>query len=389
MSQQVEQVSSHPNVIEHVQRLAGDAAANTDRTRGLPSEVFEALVSVGLARHFVPAQFGGGPGSFSDLVATIRTIGIGCPSAAWCGAIMAVVGRMAAYLPTEAQDAVWADGPDTVISASFRSTGTVSASEHGWVLSGEWHFLSGIDFASWVLLCIEPSTDSSTARFAALPAGSWQILDDWNTLGMRGTGSKSIFLDNVFVPEVMTFAKRDLFGGQSAYTEGPRYQVSPVGADPQLFVAAAVGAATTALRFWSHAFLQESPTGEMATVFAKSAGELDTAQMLIERACVVSDHGALPSVLVARNRRDASLAADLVLTSINRLFRLGGSSTRFEDNPLQRLWRDVHTLTSHIALRPDLNFAQYTKSVWSERLAARPASHQTINPSRVHTQEIQ
>ncbi|WP_175772516.1 hydrolase [Paraburkholderia phenazinium] len=282
---------------------------------------------------------------------------------------------MAAYLPTQSQQVIWGNGPDVAISASFRSTGKVIPSKDGWVLSGEWHFLSGIDFSSWALLCIEPVGDEQAVRYAAVPASSYRIVDNWHTLGMRGTGSKSIVLDQVFVPAHMSFLKRDLWSGQSASAQGPRYEVSPIGADPHLFMSCALGAATAGLKTWSGNFQAEPPAGELAGIFARSSGELDAAQLLIERGCQTIDLGALPAALVARNARDASLAAELVLTAINRLFRLGGSNTHFSHNALQQRWRDVQTLTSHVGLRPEFNFAQYTRTVWSTRFAesAEPA----------------
>ncbi|MFD2883661.1 hypothetical protein ACFS4T_16670 [Pseudomonas lini] len=70
------------------------------------------------------------------------------------------------------------------ISASFRSTGKVEAVEGGWRLTGTWHYLSGIDFANWALLCIE--VDDGEQLFAAIPADTWEVLDNWQTLGMRG-----------------------------------------------------------------------------------------------------------------------------------------------------------------------------------------------------------
>jgi alkylation response protein AidB-like acyl-CoA dehydrogenase len=350
-----------------VQEIAADQAVCADQDRQIAPLVGSALKDHGFASYFVPQAWGGSNGSFTDLAAGLRTVAMGCTSAAWCGAIYAVVGRMAAYLPLEAQQRIWGNGPDVPLSASFRSTGSVVPCQDGWILSGEWHFLSGIDYAQWALLCIEPEGDEQSVRFAAVPSASFRKLDNWQTLGMRGTGSKSIHLDRVFVPSDMTFLKKDLWSGESAYAHGPRYQVSPIAADPQLFMACALGAATAALRHWSRCVPGETPSGEVAGVYARSAAELDAAQLLIERACRITDQGKMSGVLVSRNARDGSMAAELVLAAVNRLFRLGGSNNHFDKDTLQRLWRDVQTLTSHIGLRPDFNFSQYARSTWAQR----------------------
>lgn len=364
MLEQIDQTVHRLFSPEQVRIVAEKYAANADQNYRLEPEVFDSLIENGFARYFVPKSFGGWNGSFPELAAALRLVGTGCTSAAWCAAICAVAGRMAAYLPAQAQHQIWEDGPDVVISASFRSTGSVVPSKDGWLLSGEWHFLSGIDYADWALLCIEPAGEDKAQRFVAVPANAYRIQDNWRTLGMRGTGSKSIVLDRVFVPERMSFLKKDLWSEKSQYTMGPHYQVSPIGADPQLFMSCALGAATAALRLWTSSFRGEPPVGESASIYARSAAELDAAQLLIERACLVTEKGTLAQALVARNARDGSMAAELVLAVVNRLFRLGGSNMHFEQNQLQRPWRDVQTLTSHIALRPDFNFMQYTRSNW-------------------------
>jgi dihydrophenazinedicarboxylate synthase len=102
---------------------------------------------------------------------------------------------------------------------------------------------------------------------------------------------------------------------------------------------------------------------------------LDAAKLLIERAARVTDQGTISPVLVARNARDASLAAALVLGAVDRLFRMSGSQVHFQQSHLQRFWRDIQTLTTHIALRPDLSFSTYTRSVWAARVNSCPVAH--------------
>ncbi|WP_162878077.1 hypothetical protein [Trinickia diaoshuihuensis] len=350
--------------------VLGMHATSADRIRKLHPDVVDVLTRHGVVRHFVPRAFGGAHGSFSELMPTIRALAMYCTSAAWCAVVYAVAARMAAYLPVPAQREIWRDGPDTRICASFRPTGRAAPAVGGWALSGQWHALSGIDFASWALLCIEPSGRDGAPRYAAVPLSSprARVIDDWHTLGMRGTGSKSLELDGVFVPHHMTLLKSALWDGRSSHAHGPCYHVSPIAADPHLFTAAALGAAVAGLGFWGAAFGDSPPAGELAAVYARSAGEIDAARLLVERGCRTADRGGLPPALTARNARDASLAADMVLTAVSRLFKCGGSQTHFEHNALQRVWRDIQTLSSHIALRPDMNFEHYVRSAWTTDL---------------------
>ena len=65
---------------------------------------------------------------------------------------------------------------------------------------------------------------------------------------MRGPGSQSITLEGLHVPRHMTFLRQDLLAGQASHCTGPQYQASPMGADPHLFVACALGAARRGLQ---------------------------------------------------------------------------------------------------------------------------------------------
>lgn len=363
----LEQVIDEDRRSERLERsiaVLGMHASSADRIRKLHSDVVDVLIERGVVRHFVPSEFGGTHGSFSNLMPNIRALAMRCTSAAWCGAIYAVAARMAAYLPRHTQQEIWLDGPDTPICASFRATGHAQPAAGGWVLSGQWHSLSGIDFAAWMLVCIEPSGEERAPRYAAVPKSRQgiRVIDDWHTLGMRGTGSKSIELDNVFVPRDRTFLKSELWAGRSSHATGPGYHVSPIAADPHLFMAAALGASIAALGYWSSVFGNTPPAAEMGAAYARSAAEIDAAYLLVERGCETADRGGLPPALAARNARDASLAAEMVLTAVSRLFKHGGSQMHFEHSALQRVWRDIQTLTSHVALRPDINFGQYVRS---------------------------
>ena len=271
---------------------------------------------------------------------------------------------MAAYLPVKAQREIWGNSQDVRISASFRSTGKVEAVEGGWRLTGTWHYLSGIDFANWALLCIE--VDDGEQLFAAIPADTWEVLDNWQTLGMRGTGSRSINLDGIIVPAHMTFARADLLRGCSRHAQGLQYQASPIAADAQLFLACGLGAAWHCLEQWRDSLPAEA-SDETAMAYASAESALKACDLLLHNSCQAIDQGKLPPLQIGRCARDAAFAAQLLLDAVNRIFRLSGAQAHYSSNLIQKSWRDVQTLTSHIALRPDFNFISYTRHVLANR----------------------
>ena len=350
--------------LERVREVAARHALNADQHGVLAAEVVEALTCAGFSRYFVPKERGGHPGTFVELSQRIMALAKACPSAAWCAIIQAVVGRMAAYLPVAAQQQIWGDRQDVRICASFRSTGKVESVAQGWRLTGTWHYLSGIDFADWALLCIE--VEGAEQRFAAIPAGTWEVLDNWQTLGMRGTGSRSIVLDAVVVPTHMTFVRTDLMKGGSRHAQGPQYQASPIAADAQLFLACGLGAGWQCLEQWRDSLPCEA-VGEVAMAYASAEAALEACGLLLHNSCQAIDQGELPPLQIGRCARDASFAAQLLLDAVNRIFRLSGAQAHFSSNRVQKSWRDVQTLTSHIALRPDFNFIGYTRHALANR----------------------
>lgn len=357
-----------PTPMEQAREVAARHALSADQQCVLAQEVVDALTAVGFARYFVPGEQGGQPGTFADLSQQAMTLAKACPSAAWCAVIQAVVGRMAAYLPTAAQKEIWGGGQDVRIAASFRSTGTVETVKDGWCLSGIWHYLSGIDFARWALLLIEPQGDDNEPRFAAIPAYAWAVLDDWHTLGMRGTGSRSIILDEVIVPAHMTFVKTNLTRGRSLHAQGPQYQASPIAADAQLFLACALGAAWHCLEQWHEVLPAAALPNELAIAYASAESALETCGLLLRNSCQAIDQGELLPLQIGRCARDAAFAAQLLLDTVNRIFRLSGARAHDSSSLIQKSWRDVQTLTSHIALRPDFNFINYAQYALANRL---------------------
>jgi len=361
-----------PVPLDHACAVAAQHASSADKRCALAEEVVDALTAAGFARHFVPREQGGQPGTFAELSQRVIALGSACPSAAWCAVIQAVTGRMAAYLPPLAQTEIWSRGLDVRLSASFRCTGTVETTAEGWRLSGTWHYLSGIDFARWALVLIEPKGQEREPRFAAVPSHAWRVLDDWQTLGMRGTGSRSITLDDVHVPSHMTFARSDLVKGRARHAQGPQYQASPVGSDPALFLSCALGAASHCLEQWAQVLGAGTLPNELAIAYASACSTVDTCRLLLRNACELTDQGELTPLQVARNARDGAFAAQLLLDAMNRVFRLSGAHAHYSTSQLQKTWRDVQTLTSHIALRPEFNFISYANQALAPSAQAMP-----------------
>jgi alkylation response protein AidB-like acyl-CoA dehydrogenase len=342
--------------------VAAEYAGVAEAERRLDPTVVKSLVDAGFARHFVPRAAGGEEGSFAELTAAVAAVGEGCSAAAWCASLFANLGRMAGYLPAAGWAQVWAGGPDAVVVGSLTPSGLAEPVPGGWRLSGRWPYISGVDFADWALLAAQvPGRDRSAALVLAVPRSAFTVLDTWDTVGMRATGSNTVVVEDVVVPGVLTFGREDLFRGASADSTAAAHRVPLPAVNGLSFAAPVLGAARGALDAWSTAVAARlrgavpGAPGSSRTsydlTFARAAGEIDAAELLLERASRVGDRGGavgVPEVL--RSQRDCSLAVDILVTAVDRLFRAAGTSAQAPASPIQRFWRDVNAAGSHIAL---------------------------------------
>ncbi|MEO3930648.1 hydrolase [Micromonosporaceae bacterium B7E4] len=334
--------------VEVAARHAEDADAN----RTLSPQVVEALVAAGFCRHFVPTRFGGTAGRFDDLLAATTTIGAACTSAAWCGSLAAGAGRLGAFLPEEGQSELWADGPDQLVVAALNPTGSAEPVAGGWRLRGSWRYTSGVDSSDWALVCAPQPQDGQVVRYFLVPRAGYQVVDDWSPTGMRGTGSNTLVLAEAFVPHHRAFRRDDMLRGEAVGSTARCHTVPLRVASGLLFAAPALGAAHGALAAWSARAARGAagrPGDELE--LARTVAEVDVAALLLRRAARVADREAVTPTEAARNPMDCALAVEYLVGAVQRMFRAAGTSGQFAREPLQRYWRDIHFLASHVALR--------------------------------------
>ncbi|MCD9160766.1 hydrolase [Streptomyces albireticuli] len=348
-----------------VAALAAERATSAEAARRLDPDVARALVDAGFSRHFVPLECGGNAGTFRELTPAVAEIGRECAATAWCASLMANLSRMAAFLPAEGFREVWADGPDAVVVGSLMPAGRARKVPGGWRVSGRWSYISAVDSSHWALVCATvPGAERSSAKVFAVPRAQFSVADTWFNIGMRATGSNTVTVEDVLVPDARCFDRQDLFTGRAVDSAAPCHSVPLEAVNGLSFATPVLGAARGALAAWS-AYLTEKARSAAArpdapqvdrasahATLARCAADIDAAALLLERASLIGDKGAAATRLeVTRNLRDCSYAVDVLVTSVNRLFHAAGTSGQAESNPLQRLWRDVNSAASHIALQ--------------------------------------
>jgi alkylation response protein AidB-like acyl-CoA dehydrogenase len=206
-----------------VAALADTHAAQGDQQGYLAQPVVDALHREGLLGMWTPRSIRGGyeldPTSSLQVLETVAS---GDPSAAWVLMASALaIGTGAAYLAENAVAELFSGDRLPVIAGQGTRPGTAVRQDGGFRLSGSWGFASGIKHATHIhTLAIVEGTGEP--RIFVLPVGQAQLIDNWDVLGLRGTGSIDYTIDNVFVPEGYShFAITDVpQRGGSLYTVG-------------------------------------------------------------------------------------------------------------------------------------------------------------------------
>ncbi|MEV6479356.1 acyl-CoA dehydrogenase family protein [Streptomyces sp. NPDC051576] len=346
-------------------------AADADAERRLDPAVVAELTGAGFARHFVPLAHGGREGTFAELTEAVAVLGGACVSAAWVAGLSAAVSRMAAHLPEKGRAEVWADGPDAFIVAAQASDGTAEETDGGWVVRGSWPYVSAVEYADWALVRARETGEVGTVRYFAVPRTGFRVEHTWQSVGMRGTGSHTLVVDEAVVPLERTFRQDDLLRGESGLPAAchrvPLAMVSGL-----TFTAPALGAAR-ALLTGDHPLVRRlaaGPAGSASQVdLLWSRGEVDAAGLLLERAAVNADTAVPDAAAVARGGRDCAVAARFLASAVDRLFRAAGTAAHQETDVMQRVWRDVTCELSHRSLNAGTHAA-----VHAEGLAAPAAA---------------
>ncbi|HZU75229.1 MAG TPA: acyl-CoA dehydrogenase family protein, partial [Dehalococcoidia bacterium] len=218
-------------VHELVQRVAPAvraSAAASEAGRRLAPEAMAALIDAGIFRTLLPATYGGadlGPVYGAKLIEEVSRID---SAAGWITMICATGSWLTVVLPPQAADEMLAD-PRAVVCGSFNSQMAAEPVQGGYRVSGRAAFASGCNYATWFVaqaLVMENGapklrpTGMPVALAVFFPAGDAEILDNWNTLGMRGTGSHDFRVTDILVPE------------HRVWPVGPFVPVNPAFADP-------------------------------------------------------------------------------------------------------------------------------------------------------------
>jgi 3-hydroxy-9,10-secoandrosta-1,3,5(10)-triene-9,17-dione monooxygenase len=356
-----------------------ERAGRTEELRRLPEETLDELHRAGLFRILQPRRVGGSELPFRSIVELVAVIGRGDGSTAWVLANLAAHHWLLGMWPKEAQDEIWGESPDNLIgSALIFPRGRARKVPGGYRLSGRWPFSSGVDPAAWNLIgaILQDEETGTEPRIFLLPAKDYTIIDTWQVIGLSGTGSKDVAVEDVFVPAYRSVAVKEITGGPnpgSKVNPSVLYQLPAVSLFAFCIAGVSLGIAQGAIEYFMQTMRTRTSyyTGRNLADFvtlqihlADATAVTDAARAVMlsdcEEATRIVTEGGLPSLEQrARYRRDGAYAATLCTRAVDVLFQATGGGAIYARNPLQRAFRDVHAANAHYVLNWDINGALF------------------------------
>ncbi|MCG4454946.1 flavin-dependent monooxygenase [Pseudomonas sp. MMS21-TM103] len=342
-------------------------AIRAEQERQVPAENIALLKAIGMHRAFQPKVYGGLEISLPEFADCVAALAGACASTAWAFSLLCTHSHQLALFPKQLQDEIWGNDRDATASSSIAPFGKVEEAEGGVIFNGEMGWSSGSDHAEWAIVgCRRKNAEGEWIYcFAVLPRSDYQIRDDWFAAGMKGSGTKTLIIEDVFVPNHRIQAAKDMMEGKSAgfglypdskifYSPYRPYFASGfsaigLGVAERMLVAfrektknrvraytgASVGAATPSLMR-----------------LAESTHQVVAARAFLEKTWQEhAEHSELhqfPSrETLAFWRTNQAYAVKMCIQAVDRLFEASGGMSWFENNEMQRLFRDSHMTGAH------------------------------------------
>ncbi|HAO43933.1 MAG TPA: acyl-CoA dehydrogenase [Afipia sp.] len=370
-----------------------ERAAKTEEMRRLPPETEKELHEAGLFRILQPKRVGGSELDYVALVDFADVVALADASVAWNLANLASHHWMLGMFDARAQDLIWNENVDALIASSFVfPAGRATKVAGGYTLSGRWPFSSGVDSSTWNMLAgivsSEDDADGVEYRIFLLKQSDYKILDTWSSTGLKGTGSNDVEAKDVFVPDYMTLAVKDVAGGAtpgSAVNPGALYALPVFSLFPFVLSGAGLGNAQACLDDYVGIAKHRASTynraklGDLQTTqikIAEASAKIDAARLIMRRTCIeaMSDarHGTVPDLSEkTKYRRDGAYAVNLCTEAVSTLFSASGARGLYTTGALQRQFRDAHAINAHIAFSFDAagtNYGRVALDLPSENL---------------------
>ncbi len=342
-----------------------------EEERQLPEAVVTALRETGLLGLWAPREYGGSEVDITVFMEAVEELSRVDAAAAWVFANLAAGSVLAAFLPEAGAREIYANGASIPLPGSVAPRGRAIPVDGGYRVSGRWPLSSGCQHGEW-LVATALVFDGDVPRIG--PHGApilgqlfvrheeAQILDTWNSLGLRGTGSTDFGVQDAFVPKHRVFT---LFQDPPRVA-GPLYQAGVIALYSFALAPVSLGITRAAINTFVELAKEKTPTlsqtglAARPTIHAEVAraeAQLQAARTFLytvgdETMASVRAGRGLPDELEARRRLACANAGEVCPAVVDRMFALAGTTPIYSGHRLERCLRDVRTAGQHLLWSP-------------------------------------
>ncbi|MEM7098739.1 MAG: acyl-CoA dehydrogenase family protein [Pseudomonadota bacterium] len=341
----------------------------------LHDDVVSLLKRIGVSRLYLPTKLGGLAVSPAQCAAVCETLAESDSAAAWFVMVFNAARLMAASWPEATVEHLWADDPDLLLAASGHTPLTAVASGSGYVLNGQNSFVSGAHHAEYMMgPAVVPGRDGEMFM-AIAPMASCEIVPNWDTLGMRGTGSNDVRVNEVHVPAEFVINMSESRGPNSYYQDDlyrcPARVVFATYVPIVLKMAEMALAELSALaqlkvpyatdKKLAHKYLAQQHYGQGLALWRSAHTYFFTA---LEQVYEQAQRG---HKFDTQDRADLYLAGTHALQAsaqaVKHVMDAAGSSSLRKGSKLERIHRDTETLRHH-GFANESRYASVTQAKW-------------------------
>ena len=351
--------------------------------------VVDALVDAGVPRLFLPEPLGGYEVDPLTCAEVCEVLAAYDASAAWHVMVYNAARLMAATWPQQTLDAVWGQNPDAMVSASghtpFIGSPILSNAGQVYAVSGTNSFVSGCHHAHYIMSPMRVKKRSNeeafeeTAYLALVPRGAYEVLDNWNSLGMRGSGSNDVCVADYELPPTLTVAAVNE-PVLSPYHHGRLYRC-PSRVVFATYIPVALALAKRALQELEALAQDKVPYASDQKLRQRSQAQMHYGRGLakyraargyfyaaLQHVWDLADEGYAFSVT---EKADLYLAGTHTMQTCAEVVRhvadAAGSSVLAKGQPLEQIVRDMETLKHH-GFANESRYGSVTQALWGTEL---------------------
>jgi alkylation response protein AidB-like acyl-CoA dehydrogenase len=366
-------------------------ADEIERTRRLTPAVTSALIETGLYRALLPKSLGGTEATLQAFMQMQEEVAKADASTAWCLGQCSVCAMTAAYLDRDVAEEIFNTPPGILAWGAIAHE--VKVVPGGYIADARWDFASGSRQASWLGAHVRVVEADGTPRRKAdgspeirtilFPVGSATMYDVWDVIGLKGTGTDSYSVENLFVPEEFAALRDD---PAALREQGPLYKLSTNMVFSMGFAATALGVARATLDAAIELARGKTPQGLKAMrdnnavqgLIGRTEASLRAARAyLYATADEVWRDLSRGDPIAEEHRVALRIAATWTIhqsaSVVDTAYHMAGATAVFAANKFERRFRDMHAIAQQIQAR-DTHYEDAGKAILSANLNAAPTA---------------